>query len=101
MYIYPKYIHIGKGTRISPDEKAAWHPDVDVYFQENAWLDKKVLSEWTENTLKKFAESNLLDKFLLLCDNLSCQVDPAHVEQVAKLGGTVFYGLADATDLWR
>ena len=29
----------GKGKRISDDKKLAWHPDVDVYWQEDAWAD--------------------------------------------------------------
>ena len=29
----------GKGKRISDDEKRAWHPEVKVYFEENAWAD--------------------------------------------------------------
>ena len=29
----------GLGKRISAVEKASWHPDVDVYFQKNAWAD--------------------------------------------------------------
>ena len=29
----------GTGRRVHPDEKAAWHPDVDVLRQENAWAD--------------------------------------------------------------
>ena len=28
-----------KGKQISVDEKMAWHPDVDVFFQQNVWLD--------------------------------------------------------------
>ena len=29
----------GKGKRITKEEKEAWHKEVDVYFQENAWAD--------------------------------------------------------------
>ena len=35
-----------KGKRISDDEKAAWHEDVDVYFQANAWADTDFSVEW-------------------------------------------------------
>ena len=44
----------GKGKRIREDERLAWHPNVDVYFQENAWVDTKTCMDWTNNTLKKF-----------------------------------------------
>ena len=40
----------GKGKRISEDEKNAWHPDVDVYFQENAWADTAFSVEWVKRT---------------------------------------------------
>ena len=32
----------GTGRRVRPDEKAAWYPDVDVLWQENAWADTTV-----------------------------------------------------------
>ena len=38
----------GKGKRVRPDEEAAWHPDVDVLWQENAWAD------WANSHLGQF-----------------------------------------------
>ena len=38
-------IFCGQGKRISLDEKVAWHQDVDVYWQCNAWADTKVSLE--------------------------------------------------------
>ena len=35
----------GTGKRISPVEKAAYHKNVDVFFQENAWADQKFCME--------------------------------------------------------
>ena len=32
----------GTGKRIRPDEKAACHPDVDVFWQTNAWADTEL-----------------------------------------------------------
>ena len=32
----------GQGKRINPDEKLACHPDVDDYWQQNAWADTEV-----------------------------------------------------------
>ena len=37
----PQYFG-GKDKRVHPDEKAAWHPDDDVFWQENAWADTTV-----------------------------------------------------------
>ena len=41
----------GKGQKISQEEGAAWHPDVDIYFQDNAWADIKFFVEWAEKNL--------------------------------------------------
>jgi len=40
----------GKGLRITDIERKAYHPDVDVYFQEKAWCDDNIMREWTART---------------------------------------------------
>jgi len=89
----------GTGKRISEDEKAAYHPDVDVYYQENAWADTKMCVEWVEKTLSAAVKED--DHFVLFCDNLTGQVADQFKEAVSKLGGVVWYGLPSATDLWQ
>lgn len=89
----------GTGKRISEDEKKAYHPDIDVYFQENAWADTKVSVEWVEKTLTEAVRGD--DRFVLFCDNLTGQVATEFKEAVTKLGGIVWYGLPGATDLWQ
>ena len=42
----------GTGKRISKDERSSWHESVDVFFQENAWVDTRVVVEWVTKTLK-------------------------------------------------
>ena len=37
----------GKG-RVTMDEKLAWHASVDVFFQQNAWLDSEVCKKWID-----------------------------------------------------
>ena len=61
----------GKGKRAHPDEKAAWHPDVHVLWQENAWVDTTVSVNWVNTTLKPVVES--LEKYVLFADNLTAQ----------------------------
>ena len=39
----------GKGKRISAAEYAAYHKDVDIYWQENAWADTKVCGVGSED----------------------------------------------------
>ena len=59
----------GKGF-IGRDERLAYHSDVDVLFQQNAWADKKVSLEWIAKTLAP--EVKGLNRFILFCDNLFC-----------------------------
>ena len=66
----PQYFG-GKGKRARPDEKAAWHPDVHVLWQENAWVDTTVSVNWVNTTLKPVVES--LEKYVLFADNLTAQ----------------------------
>ena len=53
----------GKGKKVRPDEKAAWHPNVDVLWQENAWADTTVSINWVNATLKPVVEN--LEKYLI------------------------------------
>lgn len=89
----------GTGKRISADEKEAYHPDVDIYFQENAWADTNVSVEWVKRALTESVKDD--ERFVLFCDNLTGQVSSEFKEAVAKLGGVVWYGLPGATDLWQ
>ena len=61
----------GKDKRVCPDEKAAWYPDVDVLWQENAWADTTVLVNWVNTRLKSVVEN--LEKRVLFVDNLTAQ----------------------------
>ena len=89
----------GKGKRIGEDERKSWHPDVDVYFQENAWADGPFCLNWIEKTLKPAVTD--LDRFVLFCDNLSAQVTPVFKSAVKELGGITWYGVPNATDIWQ
>ena len=91
----------GQGKRISAVEKEAWHPDVDVYFQENAWLDQKVCLEWCKKTLADFVTEEGLEKFVLLLDNLKGQMQDDFKVDIRSRNGLLWYGLPDATDLWQ
>ena len=88
----------GQGKRISLDEKIAWHQDVDVYWQCNAWADTKVSLEWVKGTLSKSVQG--LDQFTLFFDNLKSQESDEFKSAVAALNGMTWFGLRNATDLW-
>ena len=49
----PAVIFRGTGKRINAVEKAAWHPDVDVYWQSCAWADSAFCNSWAANTYRK------------------------------------------------
>ena len=89
----------GQGKRITEDERQAWHDNVDVYFQENAWADTVFSVDWVNKTFKDVAEKE--SRFVLFCDNLSAQTSDEFKDAVSKLGGIVWYGLTNATDLWQ
>ena len=73
--------------------------DVDIYFQQNAWADTEFSVKWATDTLHK-AVSNL-DEFVLFCDNLAAQISEPFKEKIRELNGIVWYGLANATNVWQ
>ena len=77
-----------------PDEEAAWHPDVDVLWQENAWADT-----WVNSTLKSSVQD--LDRHVLFVDNLTAQQTDDFKKSISDLKGVVWYGLKNATELWQ
>ena len=83
--------------QITNDEREAWHKDVDVYFQENAWADTEFSVSWVNKTLK--AANKGTDRFVLFYDNLSAQVTDNFKDAVFSIGGLVWYGVPNATDL--
>ena len=89
----------GQGKRISLDEKIAWHQDVDVYWQCNAWADTKVSLEWVKGMLSKSVQG--LNRFALFLDNLKSQESDEFKSAVAALNGVAWFGLKNATDLWQ
>ena len=67
----PRIAAIFWGKRMRPDEKAIWHPDVNVLWQENAWTDANVSVKWVSTTLKTVVEN--LEKHVLFVDNLTAR----------------------------
>ena len=51
--VRPALIFRGTGKRITPDEIMAYHKEVDVYWQTNAWADTAFCTDWANNTLKE------------------------------------------------
>ena len=91
----------GQGKRISEDEKSAWHKDVDVFFQPNAWLDQFVCKKWCDESLIPFVKEQKLDRFVLLLDNLKGQMQDDFKDSVSNANGLLWYGLPGVTDIWQ
>ena len=78
----------GKGKRISEDELKAYHKDVDVYWQSNAWADTEFSIQWAKKTLKP-AVSDSESEFVLFCDNLTAQTSNAAWWRHARILATI------------
>ena len=91
----------GKRKRISLDEGLAWHPDVDVFFQEKGWMNTKFCLEWTEKSLTKFVNDEKVERHVLLLDNLEAQTQAEFREAVSKLSDIVWYAFPNATVLLK
>jgi len=74
----------GKGLRISKEEKRAWHPNVDVYWQKCAWVNERVCYEWVKGTFKDSVK-NVPGEHLLFLDNLSAHKTNSFEEELDKL----------------
>jgi len=91
----------GKRKRLTDDEKLAWHPDIDVYFQPNTWMDTNVNLQWTDKTLEPFVKEQKLERYVLLLDNLEAHCADDFKTAVSDQNGLVWYGLPDGIDLWQ
>ena len=102
-HVKAEIIFRGTGKRISPHEKAAYHKDVAIFWQKNAWADTEVSVEWVKSTLKEGVEAarDGNTEFVLLCDNLNAQTSDEFKEAVRQINGIVWYGPPGATDIWQ
>ena len=89
----------GKGKRVTQDEREAWHKDVDVFFQENAWADTEFSVNWVQKTLSATVKDE--ERFVLFCDNLTAQTSDSFKEEVSHTSGVCWFGLPNSTDLWQ
>ena len=48
--VKPALVFRGKGN-VFNEEKQKYDNRVDVYFQQNAWMDVEINMQWTNNTL--------------------------------------------------
>ncbi|CAB1106446.1 unnamed protein product [Ectocarpus sp. CCAP 1310/34] len=93
----------GTGKRISPVEKAAYHKDVDVFFQENTWADQKFCMEWAKRSYREGLMRGRGEppkaRSILIMNNLHAQTTDEFREYLAKECNTLaWYGPSECTD---
>ena len=74
-----------QGIQICDNEKMLCHPDVNVFFQQIAWLDQYVCIKWCKKTLLPFVNGQDFSKFVLLLDNLNRQMQDDFKESISSI----------------
>ena len=78
----------GQGKRTSDDdEKMAWHPDVNVFFQQHARVYQYICIKWGKKPLLPFLNGQDLSKFVLVVNNLKGQMQDDIRSQFPALMG--------------
>ena len=93
----------GKGC-VPGAGKGSYHPKVRVLFQDCAWADKKVVSDWMKDIFGPWLKEKFGDnqkEFLLLQDNLGCQRGAEYIRTLHSLGGVSAFGPANKTEGWQ
>ena len=93
----------GRGA-VKAKEEGGYHPDVHVYFQENAFVDLPVLLEDVESRLKPYFAERFPDgdsTHIHFLDNMKAQKKTEYVAKLrAVVKGKSAYGPAYLTHAW-
>ena len=76
----------GTGKRISPEERAAWHPDVWVRFQKKAWADEAMCEDYALVEMAEITAAARLAgrESVAIFDNLHGQTTQTHLVHLAR-----------------
>mmetsp|Transcript_2977 Transcript_2977/g.5996 ORF Transcript_2977/g.5996 Transcript_2977/m.5996 type:complete len:325 (-) Transcript_2977:248-1222(-) len=94
----------GQGLRIKESEKAAWDPDVDVYFQKKAWVDRPIAIQIAKKTWKQHVDEchtsadGTVEKTMTLFDNLDAQTHSGFKAELNALNSESFFYPGGETD---
>ena len=91
----------GKGKRITDDELKAYHKEVHIYCQTNAWADTEFSVNLVRIHTLKQAVYEDESEFVLFCDNLSAQVIEEFLREIHAINGIVWFGEPGSTDIWQ
>ncbi len=92
--VKPAIVFRGKGN-VALDEKSQYHSRIDIYFQQNAWMDCKTNREWTERTLMPGIADKKHEN-VLFADNVSFQTEKVFHETCREKCNTIVYMLPDS-----
>ncbi len=92
----------GKGT-VKRGEEEAYHPHVEVIFQEHAWADRATVRQWVDRVwVPHWSRLHPEGKsFLMLQDHLSCQKSGGYVRALQASGGQLAFGPRNKTEAWQ
>ncbi|KAK3281369.1 hypothetical protein CYMTET_10837 [Cymbomonas tetramitiformis] len=89
------------GKRVTEAEKAAYHPDVHVYWQKCAWVDRPSSIEWQNGTLIPWLNEHIPnDESVVFADNLDAQIQPAYLVNQKEKGRAVGWSLLKGGTHW-
>ena len=66
----------GTGTLIKQEEKARYHPSVDMFWQKNAWVDTPVMMKLATKFVAEKQRVHGDEWVLLFADNLCAHLNP-------------------------
>ena len=74
------------GKRLSPEERAAWHPHVRVRFQKKAWADEAVCEDYALVVMAEItsAARQAGRESVAILDNLHGHTTEAHLANLAR-----------------
>ena len=79
----------GTSKRISDDEIQTWHLDVELYFQQKAWVDTKFSCDWAKNALKQTRQTISSLFYFVITSQLSAQTSSKRKCRIS----TVWFGM--------
>ena len=91
--VKPALVLRGKGN-VSNEEKEKCDKRVDVYLQQNAWMDEEINMQWTNNTVSPGIGNDKEEK-VLLADNVCFQQSQTFHETCRDEINTAVYMLPE------
>ena len=98
----------GTGTRIKAEEKARYSPQVEMFWQTNAWVDGQVMIKLAEKFVEEKIRRHGSEWIVLYADNLSAHLNTevkrifgeGHVLVIYFLPSMTKKGSADRCGVW-